>query len=73
MKLIYEDLNFKKADSLANVQKAVSEKLNYGRGIYFSYLIKAIIATNKSQPREALRNLKNCLEVVTNYKLTLLW
>lgn len=69
LKLIYEDLNFKKADSLANVQKAVSEKLKYGRGIYFSYLIKAIIATNKSQPREALRNFKNCLEVVTNYKL----
>lgn len=69
LKLIYEDLNFKKADSLANVQKAVSEKLKYGRGIYFSYLIKAIIATNKSQPSEALRNFKNCLEVVTNYKL----
>jgi len=69
LKLIYEDLNFKKADSIANVQKVQSEKIKYGRGIYFSYLIKAIIATNKSQPREALRNFKNCLEVVTNYKL----
>jgi two-component system sensor histidine kinase UhpB len=69
LKLIYEDLNFKKADSLANIQKALSEKLKYGRGIYFSYLIKAIISTNKSQPREALKNFKNCLEVVNNYKL----
>jgi len=69
LKLIYEDLNFKKADSLANVQKVLSEKLKYGRGIYFSYLIKAIISTNKSQPREALKNFKNGLEVVINYKL----
>ncbi len=69
LKLIYEDLNFKKADSLANIQKTVSERLKYGRGIYFSYLIKAIISTNKSQPREALKNFKNCLEVVTYYKL----
>lgn len=31
LKLIYEDANYKKADSLANVQRVLSEKLNYGR------------------------------------------
>ena len=69
LKLIYEDLNFKKADSIANVQKVLSEKIKYGRGIYFSYLIKAIIATNKSIPRDALKNFKSCLIVAINSKL----
>jgi two-component system sensor histidine kinase UhpB len=69
LKLIYEDLNFEKADSLANIQRTLSEKLKYGRGIYFSFLIKAIIATNKSLPREALKNFKSCLSVVNHYKL----
>jgi two-component system, NarL family, sensor histidine kinase UhpB len=69
LKLIYEDLNFEKADSLANIQRTLSEKLKYGRGIYFSFLIKAIIATNKSLPREALKNFKSCLSVVNYYKM----
>ena len=70
LKLIYEDANYKKADSLANVQKALSEKINYGRGIYFSYLIKAIIGNDKNKSVEALGNFKKCLETVNKYKIS---
>ena len=69
LKLIYEDLNFEKADSLSNVQKALSEKINYGRGVYFSYMIKGIIASNQNQSKEALKQFKNCLAIVNSYKL----
>jgi two-component system, NarL family, sensor histidine kinase UhpB len=66
---IYQKANYAKADSLANVQKKLSEKLNYGRGIYFSYLIKAIIHYNKSEPRSALVYFQKCYGSVKKYRL----
>src|ERR1700712_1586770 len=46
---IYQKGNQAKGDSIANELKVLSEKLNYGRGIYFSYLIKAIVNQQRSQ------------------------
>lgn len=69
LKLIYGKANYKAADSIANELKTLSEKLNYGRGIYFHYLVKAIIATNQSKYTESLVLFKKCLESVEKYKL----
>jgi two-component system sensor histidine kinase UhpB len=69
LKLIYGKANYKAGDSIANEIKTLSEKLNYGRGIYFHYLIKAIIATNQSKYAESLVDFKKCLESVEKYKL----
>lgn len=69
LKLIYGKANYKAGDSIANEIKILSEKLNYGRGIYFHYLIKAIIANNQSKYAEALEQFKNCLASVEKYKL----
>lgn len=66
---IYENANYKKSDSLANEMLKLSEKLNYGRGIYFGYLIKAIIHYSKSESRQALLNFQKCYEIVKKYKL----
>lgn len=66
---IYEKADYKKADSLANEVRVLSEKLNYGRGIYFCYLIKAIIHYNKSEYRPTLLNFQKCYEIVKKYKL----
>lgn len=66
---IYEKADYKKADSLANEVRKLSEKLNYGRGIYFCYLIKAIIHYNKSESRQTLLNFQKCYEIVKKYKL----
>jgi two-component system, NarL family, sensor histidine kinase UhpB len=69
LKLIYGKADYKSADSIANDLKTLSEKLNYGRGIYFHYLLKAIIATNQSKYAESLVQFKKCLESVEKYKL----
>ena len=66
---IYEKADYKKADTLANEVRVLSEKLNYGRGIYFCYLIKAIIHYNKSESRQTLLNFQKCYEIVKKYKL----
>lgn len=66
---IYQKSDLKKADSLANATKELSEKLNYGRGIYYSYLIKAIIHQQKSEPGGMLENFKKCYDVIVKYKL----
>lgn len=66
---IYQKANYAKADSLANEVRLLSEKLNYGRGIYFCYLIKAIIHYHKSEPRRALVYFQKCYESVRKYRL----
>lgn len=66
---IYEKADYKKADSLANEVRKLSEKLNYGRGFYISYLIKAIIHYHKSEPRPALVYFQKCYESVKKYRL----
>lgn len=66
---IQEKADYKKADSLANEIRTLSEKLKYGRGIYFSYLIKAIIHYNKSESRQTLLNFQKCYEIVKKYNL----
>lgn len=71
LKVIYEKADYKKADSLANQVKILSERLNYGRGIYFHYLLKAIIHDNKSEYQEELKNYEKCLETIEKYKLNI--
>jgi signal transduction histidine kinase len=66
---IYQKSDLKKGDSLANAIKEVSEKINYGRGVYYHYLIKAIINQQKSEAKEMLANFKKCYEVIEKYKL----
>ncbi len=66
---IYEKGNQTKGDSIANEIKILSEKLNYGRGIYFSYLIKAIVNQQRTEKREMLKNFFKCYETVIKYKL----
>jgi two-component system, NarL family, sensor histidine kinase UhpB len=67
---IYEKADYKKADSLANEVRTLSEKLNYGHGIYFCYLIKAIIHNQKTEARLSLTNFRKCYETVKKYKLS---
>lgn len=69
LKQIYEHANYKKADSLIVVIKQLSEKLNYGRGIYFHYLLKALVHNQKTESKLALENFKMCLETVKKHKL----
>jgi two-component system, NarL family, sensor histidine kinase UhpB len=69
LKQIYDHANYKKADSLIVVIKQLSEKLNYGRGIYFHYLLKALVYNQKTESKLALVNFKMCLETVKKYKL----
>ncbi|RYU96200.1 tetratricopeptide repeat-containing sensor histidine kinase [Emticicia agri] len=66
---IYQKADLKKADSLANAIKNLSEKINYGRGIYYHYLLKAIINQQKSEPKEMLENFKKCYDLIVQYKL----
>jgi two-component system, NarL family, sensor histidine kinase UhpB len=69
LKVIYEKADYKKADSLTNEVKKLSEKLNYSRGIYFHYLLKAIIHNQKSEYQDELKNYEKCLESVEKFKL----
>lgn len=69
IKIIYEKADYKKADSLTNQVKILSEKLNYGRGIYFHYLLKAIIHNQKTEAEQSLENFKKSYETVKKYKL----
>lgn len=66
---IYEKADLKKGDSLSKAQKVLSEKLNYGRGIYFSYMLQAIISQQKSDYQKMLENFQKCYEIVLKYKL----
>lgn len=66
---IYEKADLKKADSLSKVQKSLAEKLNYGRGIYFSYMLQAIISQQKSDYQKMLENFQKCYETVKSRKL----
>ncbi len=61
--------DYEKADSVATVILRLSKKLNYGRGIYFHYMIKASIHHQKSEAMLALENFKKCYETVKKYKL----
>lgn len=67
---INKHANYKKADSIALVIRQLSEKLNYGRGMYFHYLIKAIIANQKSEAEKSISYFKSGLEIVKKYKLS---
>ncbi|WP_255065830.1 histidine kinase [Lacihabitans sp. LS3-19] len=69
LKQIYDHADYKKADSLIVVIKQLSEKLNYGRGIYFHYLLKALVHNQKTESKLALENFKMCLGTVKKYKL----
>ncbi|GAB2643889.1 ATP-binding protein [Emticicia sediminis] len=69
LKLIYGKADFKAADSIANEMKKLAEKLNYGRGIYFYHLIKAIIAMNQSNYTESLVQFKKSFDAVEKFKL----
>lgn len=68
---IYEKADYKKADSLIAEIKTLSEKLNYGRGFYFHYLLKAIVHNQKAEYKEELSYYEKCLELVEKYKLNL--
>ena len=61
--------DYERADSLANEMLTVSEKLNYGRGKYFHYLIKAIIHNQKTESQLSLDNFRKSYEMVKKYKL----
>ncbi|MCU0324602.1 MAG: tetratricopeptide repeat protein, partial [Spirosomaceae bacterium] len=69
LKVIYEKADYKKADSLVSVVKQLSEKLDYGRGLYFHYLLKAIVHNQKSEYAEELKNYQKSLEIIEKYKL----
>ncbi|GGD49561.1 hypothetical protein GCM10011514_12150 [Emticicia aquatilis] len=69
LKLIYEKADYKKADSLAEAIKSLAEKLNYGRGIYFHYLIKGIVNNQKALYKEELAFYEKSLMAVEKYKL----
>lgn len=71
LKVIYEKANYKMADSLNRVVLSLSEKLNYGRGYYFHYLLKGIIHNQKSEYKLELANYEKCLEMVVKHKLNL--
>lgn len=71
LKVIYEKADYKKADSLTNEVKKLSEKLNYGRGFYFHYLLKGIIHNQKSEYKNELYNYEKCFEIVEKHKLNL--
>jgi signal transduction histidine kinase len=68
---IYEKGNTKAGDSIADVTERLSQSIQYGRGIYFSYLIRAIISQQKSDYRQMLKHFKKCADVVEKYKLNL--
>jgi two-component system, NarL family, sensor histidine kinase UhpB len=71
LKVIFEKADYSKADSLANEVKILSEKLSYGRGVYFHYLLKAIVHNQKSEHQAELSNYQKCLESVEKFKLSL--
>ena len=66
---IYEKGNQTKGDSLAEVLLHLGEALHYGRGIYFGYLIKAIVNQQRNEPRAMLSHFEKCLETVNRYQL----
>lgn len=69
LKIIYEKADYKKADSLTEAIKNLAEKLNYGRGIYFHYLLKGIINNQKALYKEELAYYEKSLMAVEKYRL----
>lgn len=69
LKVIYEKADLKRADSLIAEIGGLSEKLNYGRGIYFHYLLRAIVHNQKTEAQLSIDNFQKCLEIIEKYKL----